>query len=664
VSVRDAAIQLIDEGESDVLSLLEQSDYQILHRIALHIRRVRPKLDPEETADIITSVEKRDNTIVRHELFSLITDLFSSLPETTQTEYFDFIGTLKEPSKQYLYLWPIHESLPEDWEERYAKFEAQFEKLEHPDLPIYHGPVWVGPTSPWSADDMKQKPVSVLVEYLKKWSPTGGFEEPSPEGISRELAKLAKEDAERIGRSAVELVGLDPTYIRGVAQGLGDAVREEGTAINWLSVMELLVWAVEEPRDTGKGSGSIEDFDPDWGPARKQIGRLLEAGFQQGEAEIPASLREKVWEVLKGLLQDPDPTPKEEHERLESMDPSTIAINTVRGIAMGSVMYYAYWVRRRMHSAPKHATLTSFAPEVVATLDHHLETTRERSLAVRSVYGKWLPQLIGLDREWALGNLERIFPREQEEFWSAAWDAYLAFGRVYIDLLADLRPLYERAIQRVGDPQRTQKALADPDQRLGGHLILFYRHGAIELKDRLLTGFWQRAGDELRYSVLTDAVRGIQKLEVEDLAVARERLRALWDWRMELAQQSDLGKEPTAFCWWFIKDEFDDDWALTELERAFKHGAELELDGQVLEKLKNLSIDNARQALRCLELVVKDPRNQRWGIYKDHVKDVLQAVLRADDPKVRNQAQDLVHFIGSKGFFSFRELLNKYSAEL
>jgi len=146
------------------------------------------------------------------------------------------------------------------------------------------------------------------------------------------------------------------------------------------------------------------------------------------------------------LLSDPDPKHDEEKERLEHEDPSTIAINTVRGTALEVLLYYAFR-RRGALGDPPYPPLGAFAPEVVDQLDGHLDPVEEPSLAIRSVYGKWFPQLYGLDKEWALGARARIFTSGDLPRLEAAWNAYLAFSRVYTDIYRALEQVYELAIQ-------------------------------------------------------------------------------------------------------------------------------------------------------------------------------------------------------------------------
>jgi len=656
-AVRDTAVQACEADEDTIWQALAESQYSTFRRVALHLGRVRWDSLDRKAAEFATNPGVLQDRTLWHELFVLLEERFAQFPEEARSRYLAYVAAADQPPDKRRLLLPVRACLTGEWLALFERLSSELPELAHASFAFHHATDFAGPRAGRTAEGMREMPVADLVGELRAFTPTGSYEDPSPEGWARELARLAAMDTERITRSAGKFIGVDPTYVRGLAQGLDEALRTAAAGFEWEPVLTLCSWALDQPRETGRGSGSFEDFDASWEGARLEIGRLLESGLRQGPNEVPAHLLEAVWSVLGKLLEDPDPAKEEECQRLQDEDPSTIALNTVRGVAIEAALYYALRKRRPLRASAPYPPLGDFAPEVRGALEEHLDSAREHSLAIHSVYGKWFPQIYGLDKEWALTALGRVFPSEDERRLLAAWHAYLAFSRVYIDLLPALRPLYEMATRSIGRRDPVLKTLTEPDERLGGHLLLLYRHGAIGLDDGLLTGFFSRASDELRYSVLADAVSGIQELEEDDLASVCSRLMALWAWRLAEAGRTSPGKESTAFCWWFIKKEFDSTWALNGLLQALEHGAALELDGQVLEKLEGLAASHLEQVLQCLKLIIEDERNRRWGLYDNRVKAILRTALSAEDEDLRDQAEELVHLIGKQGFLDFKELL-------
>jgi hypothetical protein len=181
-----------------------------------------------------------------------------------------------------------------------------------------------------------------------------------------------------------------------------------------------------------------------------------------GPSEIPISLRSLVWEVLYPLTQDPEPTPEyEETYDGSNMDPATLSINTIRGAAMHAVIVYALWIKRYLK--------TDKIPEVIGVLDLHLDPNVDPSLAIRTVYGHYYPQLlVHLDRQWAETAIPRIFPEEagMQDLRDSAWVTYITFNDPYHEVFSILKDEYIKAIKRLNTALEFKDHFKDPGVRL------------------------------------------------------------------------------------------------------------------------------------------------------------------------------------------------------
>src|SRR6202011_402226 len=124
----------------------------------------------------------------------------------------------------------------------------------------------------------------------------------------------------------------------------------------------------------------------------------------------------------------------EDEERYggSNMDPLTHSINTARGAAMHSVVRYALWVHRAIEREQAGGDVESNfvgIPEVRDLLELHLNPQEDPALAVRAVYGQWLPWLALLDRRWVTTHLGTIFPSDpaSRTYWDAAWETYIFY---------------------------------------------------------------------------------------------------------------------------------------------------------------------------------------------------------------------------------------------
>jgi len=198
-------------------------------------------------------------------------------------------------------------------------------------------------------------------------------------------------------------------------------------------------------------------------------------------------------------------------------------------------------------------------PEVQEVLERHLDPRSDPSLAIRSVYGQWFPWLVYLDSRWARHNTQRIFPQDDEScaMLDAAWDTYVTFSDPYDEVFDILKAEYSHAVDRIGQRTEATRHLADPDERLGQHLMMFYGRDKLSLDEAgsLLRRFFATADDKLRgltIQFIGRSLRDSGNLRAEIIG----RFRRLWEWRLDVMLGASSPQvhivELSAFGWWFI----------------------------------------------------------------------------------------------------------------
>ncbi len=489
-----------------------------------------------------------------------------------------------------------------------------------------------------------------IIAYLREWLPGHYFMRESREGLARELASVVTEDPGRFSPVAERFTSLHPIYVRSLISGVSQAVGKKKFA--WQSILNLCTWVLEQKDDPplNKAPYWVEE-DKDWGWTRTAIAHLLESALTQGADELPFDLRDVLWVVLRKLSDDPNPTPEDERRYLGSSGhPFDLAINATRGVALLATTHYAPWVRRHLEQLPdgESRLARGFAemPEVREALEKHLDPQVDPSLAARSVYGARFPWIQLVNREWASGNAERIFPSKDSErqLWEAAWDAYIGYCDPYDDVLAILMTQYRLAVQRLGAARSIGGKPADQDGQLAAHLISFYWRGKLSIDgdDRLLADFFAKASGRARAYALECIGRWLFQLKQSNQAVdpaTIERLVALWEWRAAeakgAAEPDKYAGEAASFGWWFRSEALDSEWAIARLEAALEiatagHGADLQhASYAILESLASASIEFPLQAVRCLERLYTSGR-QATHIFlsPEHVRPILSNAIR------------------------------------
>lgn len=686
--IAEQAIKRAPEHRTTVFDLLRRHQWTVFKRIDLHLLREFLNLTIGEVAGIAPTLVELEGS-ARHEEARLLASAFPLLPAAAQQAVLQRImegpeeeGVVKwlrfvkvEPTPEQIAdfnlrwraqrLTLIEKHVPPAWRSQVDDILARAGSVRRPDE-VPRSARWVGPTSPKTKEDLLAMSPAQAVEYLREWTPPPGPFEATPEGLGRVLSEVVPRRLEGYVAQAAEFRTVDPTFVRFLFSSLESAIKAKQT-FAWPPILALAQWVVEQPRQIPARHKALMDADPDWGWTRGTIATLLEAGLNEGPAQIPFDQRDVVWGIIEPLTKDPDPTP--EHEQKyggENMDPSTMAINTVRGKALHTVVAYALWVRRYLDKLPAPPALTFGAmPEVRGVLDAHLDTGRDPSLTIRSLYGRFFPWLQDLDREWAQAAAERIFPSDaaQAGLYAAAWDAYLVFCAAYSDVLPVLRAQYARAVANVAAYNPATKRRLRPEQHLGEHLIAYFWQGNLALDDSLLVHFFLLAPDALRAHIIGYAGRSLANTKQALASPFAQRLREFWEWRLRTAQQSGnlmaYREELAEFGWWFGSRKLDDTWTLAQVRAVLDLTGQIEPDFQVGETLEALAPDHLDDAVMCVARMVEASR-QDWTIYgiRNHITAILKLALGSDNVTAKVTAERLVQYLVGRGHFEYRGLLS------
>lgn len=672
--------------------------WKVFDRIVLHVIRKHPDTVRDLIRDELVNPEKFEDTGLSHEYRLLLTEMFGVLGVLEQQVILGWIeagphdvdgwvqrvieATGEAPSveetEKYKRAWQLKklavfsESLSEPWAGRYRALVEEFGAPQHPEFSFYSAGGMTGPISPKEATDLSLMQEDELRQFLTDWKP--GEEAlgivPSREGLGREISQMVASDPAKYVQFAPSFQGLDPTYVRSFLQGFRDTIGQK-KRFAWAPVIDLAYWVVTQPREIPDRKVHKWAADPDWSWARKTVASLLSSGFLEGDCAIPWHLREQAWATLLPITKDPHPEPGDEVERKGlSGDPSHLAINSVRGEAIEAVVRYACWVKRSLGKEGKKRLagqgLRSM-PEVRDVLESHLEPTRDPSLAIRSVYGRWFPTLYWLDTKWAIRNVKRIFPEGIGllKHRDAAWDTYVIFSTPYLNMLDVLRTQYSMAVAELGRSSTIEHGVGNPKERLAEHLMTFYWHGKLPHQEAsgILGKFFSIATDKLRGHALKFLGRSIHSAEKVPPAVIG-RLRRLWEWSAEKAKGNPAQNVRTlaTYGWWFASGKFPQKWSMDQLATVLRMAKTIEVDFLVLERLLVIAHSMPLEAIRCVRLLCEGAERQ-WEISSrlDEIKQILSVAIKAKRYVAKEEAIELAELLTAKGYRYFDDLLEETS---
>jgi hypothetical protein len=690
-AVRDTAAELMPARGEVVLFLIEARPYVVFRRIGLHLRRLWPNVDPDGTARLVTSSVIMHDERLHHEFFLLVQAVFHLLSPEMQQVYLNLVDQgplLAEHSSagprdaaqqteiasvirfwQYLWLLPIETHLDQQWRQRFDALQVEFGPQEHPDFRFYMGNLEEAMGDTEEVPDLSAMSIAEVVTYLTSWQPSQDPEQRMPQGLVSALQQAIVVAPQRFAAEADQFRETDPVFLYALLNALHESAAQE-VVFTWAPVLALCQWVTNraEVPQVGRGDAAGRDRDRIW--RLRTITCLLTGGFQTGVREIPIELRSLAWDVLEPLTDDKDPSPA--YEAGTSIDVINMVSNTVRSAAMSTVIYYALWVRRQYERLDQRFDqgVQGFdhMPEVRRVLNRHLDPERESSLAVRAVYGKWLPELVYLDPNWVRQNRERIFPGDDQQYrlCAVAWGSYMSLNGVNRNTFALLEQEYQTAVERLNNDSVELTFQLDPAHRLAEHLMVLYWWGAIgiDAPHGLVARFFQIAPADLRGHALAFLGRSLKNVKEGIGQDVLGQLQELWDWRMSEAKAvpaPDLyDNEIAAFGWWFISERLDNTWALEQLLEALLVAQSIDPVRQVMKRLAEVASIDPLLTVMCLGLILK-VAHDRWLIdyWQEHIRGILRTALQSGNESAVQEAMTLINRLGARGLLAYRDLLPK-----
>ena len=677
-ATRDASLALSTSAEATrrAADLLWSRKWRMFRRLAAHTLRKSPTAPIDRIEELLTQpVEYEDFPGHSPEFDKLLTDRFGDLSDGGKAKILGFIDKgpdlsgfkkrkesegkpateeeVSEVADYWRLQWfhKIRTNLETSRTETYSALVVRFGTPRDDDS---SGGIhsWVGPTSPRSPDELAQMSSEELISFLRTWHSTGEWNAPSAEGLGRSLSAMLATEPQKLAASASLFRGLEPTYVRSAIDGFTNALKN-GQGLDFSSVIELCEWAVAQGDEEKRLQHTMEN-DPDWNWTRKSIGWFLnEALKAEGTRAMPLSQRERVWALLESLAEDPVPAEQERsYER--GMFVGSSSLNITRGGALDGMLQYARWLYKQGAVASDERKLDSL-PELKHVFDSHI--ANDKSIVTREVLGRGFATMFWLDKGWATSIAPAVFGEKEKALGEIALANYLLFCPPYHDLLPVMVPYYREAVELIGKDYR--KEVDEVDRHLVQHLMLLYWHGkiAINSEDLLIKDFFSKAPARLRSEAIEFIGRnlhGAQDVKPQIL----KRLTALWEWRWAELKQHRCDGEAVPFGIWFASGQLDLDWSFGNLLSVLRLCHKAELGFWVVEHLAIVSHDRPAAAVEALGMMIEGD-HEGWAIHgwHDHPRTVLSTALNSTDRRAHEEAQRVIHLMGARGWYGYRDLL-------
>lgn len=698
-TLRDAAQQIltIDQSQtSKIASFLINKGWKwrIFHRLYIYLIHKYSENSQSLMSEILVNPNYFDYPRFHqdYEYALLLSEQFPSLPQEDQETILGWISNPDleqskaddpEEYQKWVKRWqirklaPLKSHLSKEWQEKYSALANDVGGFEIDDLRSSGFQVSIGHRSPKTVAQLSAMSIDELIDYFKSWQSDyekkseaeDMFAKPSQKGLAWSLQQLVELEPYRYATVANEFKNLSAIYITHFLQGLRKILNHEKPYENmelfpWSPVLDLCQWVIEESHPTRTPETASQVLNAGWREARRTIADIIGLGVSAEEnLAIPLGLRESLWSVLTPLTSDPDPTQDYELEHFNTdkdISAANLAINTVRGEAIHSVIRYALWLRRSQK-------LLDFdkMPEIRQVLQEHLDPNLDASLAIRSTYGQWFPWLALLDENWIIQNISGIFPHQAElkMFWEAAWNSYIVLCSPYDNAFNLLADEYKHAIEQISSEADIRPGYLDRDKSLAHHLMTYYWRGKISLNNSdLLVKFYDVAPIALHKEALEFVGRSLHNTKEDIDSDIQERLIALWEFRLSIIQNTmQLGTDPdelSAYGWWFASAKLEPTWSISQLKLVLEIVDYIEADNLVVERLAELAETHLKLVLECLQMIVEKNKTE-WRVYgwDDEARRILVLALQSKSTNHQNTAKAIIDCLGRRGYWKFREIL-------
>lgn len=700
-AVRDGSLILAGEPAvtADLVTRLEAEGYPIFRRLALHLLAHRTGAASQLAAARMVDSSLLDASWCRFEFGELACAQFGQLSDADQQRVLDMaqptqgeIDSFQEryrghhgrdPSSEDIAafqdiwlrdrLWEWRSVLPHTWRQRVMEIAGRLGE------PVQIGVVVrAAHVSSQSAAELATFAPIELVAHLQAWAPDSddpAGRRATPSSLANELKRLVYEQPQRFAEHADHFIGLDPTFVRGLLSGFGDAIKA-GRPFVWEPLLRLLLWvtlrsdSADQPAQERQRAG----WDPTWQWAWHAAAEVMRYAFCENLNEIPASGGDAAWAVVERLLEYPPPTHEEEAENnWIDRDPYFVATNSIRGCALIATIYRALWNERLARARGTNLTLDDM-PEVLAVVNRELAAPSRMAL---SVFGRFLPHIRSIGPNWFSTHSGHILPLdpERQPFWLAAWLGYVKHASVLTTMVGTLRTSYERAIEAlaVTIDGTTDDEEDGAGRELTRHMATILWFGAPDLAaQEVFDQFIERADDEFRANLMEIVGNSLRRRSAENQtptdvapldASGLTRIREFFEHRLALGEQpantAQLTKELGAFASWLDSDQFDPGWKMRSLTRVLTLGVRVRPVHRVIVFLQQVAREFSDEAVNALDRILLHPEEDRWlaEVYRDEVAAVLAQALHQESNETQGKARSLISALEARGIGGFMRLL-------
>ena len=431
---------------SEHCTILLTSEFQVVQRIAIHIVTQHHEACRNLTDTILDVQFLQSN--YQHEFWCFIHSCYGDFDETQRAKLLDLISGQSRQDSDGKVLVGATAYEQAGWLEAIKDYGARESKAyqdalaisgsvpEHPSFSSYMSSGWYAPKSPYQIDELSSLSTLALVGKLATFEETGGWCEPSLEGLASAVKQLFVEYPLRYYTDLSQFAALDLHFAHAIIEAYKQLWTEKAS-LPWDDIWGALLSFSSEIINNAsfwheEVTPSNDSIVANSGWLVSSLARLLEAGAKSDDHAFNSNYHGEVESLIAAIL-----TNKAGEEFTETTDAVSLAINSPRGQCLEALINLTLRCCRLEDKLKgQHSeTWRHFEPY----FEFEFSRAKQGEYEFATLVTNYLPNFLYMSGDWIIQNLPQIFDRTDYQKWLCAMQGYSYVGKVYDDIYQYLK---------------------------------------------------------------------------------------------------------------------------------------------------------------------------------------------------------------------------------
>ena len=337
-------------------------------------------------------------------------------------------------------------------------------KIKHPGLSLYTeiSPNATDPVTAQVLANMSNAQIAELLNDSEEEIERSSF---IKNDLTKTLVECVEMEPKQFTDNLLPFQDVHNVYQYWILEGFLSAWRGK-KAFNWAALLEFIYHILTSKQfkaNEHKTGLNYQDL------ILSATAELMKVGTVNDEHAFDVQLLPFAEKILLVLVE------KVKSDRNAIADAPVTVLNSTPEKIFSAVVNYAL----RFAQTNKTENGIRWPQTIKADFTKRLDRSLESSFEFSFTLGVYLPNLLYLDKEWVVGNINRIFPQQDEYHWQAAFSGYLYNSRIYVDLYTLLKENghYQKALNTDFNDSEIPSKLVE-------HICIGWIEGSEALNDK------------------------------------------------------------------------------------------------------------------------------------------------------------------------------------